>query len=166
MEMMSRKRNHPSQEGEFSIRMTMMTKTYPRPNRPHDNPLIFHPRRITIQMTTTTNPLKMSTTSTRTTNSAPQLSSPTSAKPVSKPSLPNAPPKLVLRKKKTRRNQPPQNDPSRPPNQPVNRPRRTDGNQRHERRVRRLWMKCNEKRNEWQGTWAYDRKSRLQRKLK
>src|ERR1700733_5336491 len=164
MEMMSRKRNHPNLEGEFSIRMTMI-KTYPRPNRPHDNPLLFHPPRLTIQMTTT-NPLKISTASIRTTNSAPQLSSPTSAKPVSKPSPPNAPPKLALKKKKTRRNQPPQNDLSRPSDQSVNRQRPTDGNQRHERRVRRLWMKCNEKLNVWQGIWAYDRKSRLQRKLK
>src|SRR5271156_5218130 len=165
MEMLSRKRSRPSQEGEFSIRMTMMTKTYSRPIRPHDNPLLFHPPRITLQMTTTTNPLKMSTTSTRKMNSAPQLSSPTSAKPVSKPSPPNAPPKLVLKKNKTRRNQPPQNDLSRPFDQSVDRQRLTDGNQRHERLVRRLWMKCNAKLNGWQGTWAYDRKSRLQRKL-
>src|SRR5277367_218365 len=172
MEMMSPKRKSQSQEGESSIRTTTTTttttttmKTCLPSNLPQDNPLLFNLPRTTIQTTTTTNPPMMSLTSTRTTTSAPEISSPTSEKPVSKPSPPNAPPKLAL-KKKPHRNQPPQKDPSHPFDQSVNRHRGTDGNQKPERRVKRLWMKCNEKRNGWQGIWVYDRKSRLQRKSK
>src|SRR5271170_2976545 len=164
MTMMIRKRNPPSQEEEFSTRMTTMTMTRLSSNLQHDNPLLFHPPRITAQTTTMTTNLHMM--STRATNSAPAISSPISAKPVLKPSPPNAPPKLVMKKKKTPRNQPPQSNPSHPSDQSVDRQRRMDGKRRRERRVRRLWMKCNGKRNGWPGIWGYDRKSRLQRKLK
>src|SRR5277367_625751 len=106
MELMRYKRNRPSQDEEFSIRMTTMTTMYLHSNLPPDSLLLLHLSRTTIQMTTI-NPPTMSLISSPTTNSAPKTCSPTSEKPVSRLSPPKLEPKLTP--KKTTQNQSPQN---------------------------------------------------------